>query len=895
MKSSEVRKAFLSYFAERGHVQVPSLPLVPAGDPTLLFTSAGMVQFKPYFMGLAEAPAKRMSSIQKVFRATDLDEVGDTTHLTFFEMMGNFSVGDYFKAEAIAWAWDFLTNVLSLPPEKLWATIYLDDEVAHDNWRKQGVPEERIIRYGEDQNYWFSGDVGPCGPDSEIFYDYGPQDDCPSCEPAHDGHRRFVEIWNLVFMMLYQHEDGSRSELPTKNIDTGSGLERMSMVLQGTQDAYATDLFRPSIERLEALTGRRYGDDPAVVRAFRIVAEHSRALTFLVADGVAPSNEGRGYVLRRVLRRAVYFGRGLGLTGPFVSELAATVIGQMSDVHPELQHQRTAIIRLIRDEEERFSETLRRGIEILEQTMDATSGKTISGDDAFRLYDTYGLPRELTREIASEKDFAVDDAGFDTAMEAQRERARASQRFTVDEMDAELAGALAAQKSEFVGYEAMEAETTIVALVKDRRSATTVSEGDACGVVLAITPFYPEGGGQVGDSGEIATPDGIVAVEDTQTVGEGAIVHYGRIVRGEVRVGDSATATVDAGRRAATMRNHTATHLVHAALREVLGTHVRQTGSLVAPDRLRFDFSHNSQVSPEELRLVERLVNAKVRQDVGVSTRQTSYQEAINEGVIAFFGDKYGAEVRVVEVPNGVAFASAELCGGTHCHHTGQVGLFVITSEGSVGSGTRRIEALTGEWAEEWAAAQRSRLHELTAIVGGGPAEVVERVRSLAGEVDQQRRRLARLERDQARGSLQGIMQGAEAVNGSSFLTARVEAANSEGMRELADGLREQIGSGIVVLGALLDGKPAFLAMVTSDLTGRGVHAGEIVKQVAAVAGGGGGGRPELAQAGGRDASKLDEALELAGELARKSLTSPPGASRVASEDLSVNKEGGNG
>jgi alanyl-tRNA synthetase len=647
----------------------------------------------------------------------------------------------------------------------------------------------------------------------------------------------------------------------------------MAAALNGNPDVYLTDLFKPSIEMVEELTGRRYGDDPSADRAFRVVAEHSRALTFLIADGVSPSNEGRGYVLRRVLRRAVYFGRSLGLTGSFLADIASGVIDRMARTHPELEHQRTAILRLIRDEEERFSETLRRGIDILEDAIEKATGKTISGAEAFRLYDTYGLPVELTREIAAGRGFSVDLEGFGREMEGQRERARASQKFSADEMDTELAASLASTPSAFVGYEALQAETTISAVVVDRAASEAADEGQSCAVALAITPFYPEGGGQVGDVGSIVGPNGVVTVHDTQQVSESTILHYGTVSQGRVAVGDKVQALVDADKRAATMRNHTATHLVHAALREVLGTHVRQTGSLVAPDRLRFDFSHNKAVTPEEIRRVESLVNAKIRQDVAVTTRETTYQEAINEGVIAFFGDKYGAEVRVVEVPNGVAFASAELCGGTHCHHTGQVGLFTIISEGSVGSGTRRIEALTGIASEEFAASQRARLFELSQIVGGPTSEVVERVRSLSAEADDLRKRLARSQREQARDSLSGLLDKATSADGSRILAARVEAANAETLREMADSLREQIGSGIVVLGAVVDGKPSFLAMVTSDLTGRGIHAGNLVKQVAALTGGGGGGRPELALAGGRDASRLDEALELARSVAEQSLS----------------------
>jgi alanyl-tRNA synthetase len=868
--SSDVRRAFIDYFGERGHLEVPSIPLVPAGDPSLLFTSAGMVPFKSYFMGLSEPPARRLASIQKVFRATDLDEVGDTSHLTFFEMMGNFSIGDYFKEEAIDWCWDFLTRVLGIPGDKLWVTIYLDDEVAHDAWIKQGVTEERILRYDQETNFWFSGDTGPCGPDSEVFYDFGPQPDCPDCEPAHDGHVRFLEIWNNVFTMYFRNADGSFSDLPRQNIDTGSGLERVSAVLQGTYNVYASDLFRPLIERIEDLSGRSYGNDKKGDRAFRVVAEHARALTFLVGDGVSPSNEGRGYVLRRLLRRAVYFGRGLGLDGPFVSEVAGTVVERMKEFHPNLGHQRAAILRLMKDEEDRFSQTLRRGIEILEGEIDKSgSSKVIAGDSAFRLYDTFGLPIELTSEIAAERGLSVDLEAYQQELEQQRERARAGQKFKPSEF---LSVDLSSVVTEFVGYDALEADTSVVATLEADDLVPALSEGHSGALALAASPFYPEGGGQVGDAGMIVEAGAQFVVEDTQRRGENLLLHFGRVVSGEIRVGNKVVARVDGERREATMRNHTATHLVHAALREVLGPHVRQTGSLVAPDRLRFDFSHGKPLTREELRQVERLVNAKIRQDVSVRTRLTGYQEAIAEGVIAFFGDKYGAEVRVVEVPNGVAFSSAELCGGTHCHRTGQVGFFVVVSEGSVGAGVRRIEALTGLSAEEWLGAQRDRIEELGSTLGAQPAELVLRARALSSELEALRRRVASAERERGRESLQVLIDRAASANGSRVLAERVDATSVEALRELADGIREKIGSGIVVLAAIFDGKPAFLAMVTPDLASRGIHAGKLVKQVAAVTGGGGGGRPEMAQAGGKDASKLEEALALARDVARRSL-----------------------
>ncbi|MCH7836407.1 MAG: alanine--tRNA ligase, partial [Chloroflexi bacterium] len=683
MKSEEIREAFLRFFEERSHKRMPGAPLVPPGDPTLLFTSAGMVQFKPYFMGQAKPPHPRLATVQKCFRTSDIDSVGDASHLTFFEMLGNFSVGDYFKAEAIPWAWEFVTSKewLGLDSDRLWAAVYLDDDEAFDLWR-QFLPAQRIRRYGEEHNYWFSGEVGPCGPCSELHYDLGPQFGCgPQCEPGHEECDRFLEIWNLVFMSFFC--DGEkRDPLPSTNIDTGAGLERMTVASlfeskewkdkSKLPSVYNTDLFAPIIRRIEELSGKRYGRDGVTDRAMRIVAEHARAVTFLIGDErtpVVPSNEERGYAVRRVLRRAVYFGRRyLGLEQPFLIDIAETTIRGMSGAYPELKGQRKFVMDILAPEEHRFEETLSRGLEMLEAAL-AEYGKTkeVPGEAAFLLHDTYGFPLELTAEIARERGITVDVAGFEAEMEKQRGRARAAGKGAETAAAAQAYAALGDIETAFRGYETLEIATTVLALLKQRRDgASAPSRADLKGgpyeavetadapaeveLFLAETPFYPEGGGQVGDCGEIIGPNGRVAVEDTQTVAERLIVHRGRVVEGRIAVGDAVTARVEPQHRQDTMRNHTGTHLLHAALRVVLGTHVRQSGSLVAPDHLRFDFTHTEPLTEEQIAEVQRLVNDKIRQDLPVETRQTSYDQAMSEGVLAFFGEKYGEEVRVVEV-----------------------------------------------------------------------------------------------------------------------------------------------------------------------------------------------------------------------------------------------------
>jgi len=863
MTSDELRVAFFNFFEGKGHKVIPSSSLIPHGDPTLLLTSAGMVQVKPYFLGEALPPGPRLVSCQKCFRATDIELVGDTTHLTFFEMLGNFSVGDYFKQEAISWAWEFVTQWLELPPERLWISILLDDEDSFDYWCQQGVPEERILRFAEEDNFWGpAGDSGPCGPCSEIFYDFGEEVGCgrPSCAPG-CGCGRFSEIWNLVFTQYNQDKDGQRTLLPKSNIDTGMGLERTAAAMQGKTSVYETDLFTPLIKRISELAKVRYGSDDVVDNTMRIIAEHSRGIDFLISDGVMPSNEGRGYVLRRLLRRAALFGKRLGLDEPFLAETARVTIEQMEHVYPELGQRRDFILEVIELEEARFGETLNTGLELIESMMierETAQAGEISGEDAFRLYDTYGFPLELTREIAAGRGFSVDLEGFEREMEKQRERAKTAQKFELAEQVVSK-GELDIKTTVFTGYSNLNQKTVILSLLVDNEFVETVKEGQEANLILADTAFYGEMGGQVGDTGEIRSPTGCFSVTDTVRMPADIIIHQGHVTEGSLTVGDEVTAEVDRERRLDIARNHTATHLLQAALRQVLGEHVQQRGSVVAPDRLRFDFSHLTAMTREEIGEVQRIVNEGIRQNLAVYDEDIPYKKAIEEGAIALFGEKYGDVVRVLRI--GRTPISTELCGGTHVSATGETGYFHIISEGSIGAGLRRIEAITGRGAERYIAQRLADLEKIGKHLDSELDEVVDKAQSLSTELKNERRRAQTLERKLAKKDTESLEKNTKKVRGIPVNASTVDSTRIDTLREMSDLLRDKMKSGIVALGTIWQDKPAFVVNVSPDLVKRGYKAGDIVKKVAEAAGGSGGGKANIAQGGGKHKDKVDEAF----------------------------------
>ena len=901
MTGDEIRNSFIGFFEDKGHLPMPSASLIPAGDPTLLFTSAGMVPFKPFFMGEQTPPNRRLTSSQKSFRTTDIDEVGDHKHLTFFEMLGNFSIGDYFKNHAVAYAWELATTRFHLPPESIYVTIHLDDDEAFAIWREEiGIPPERIYRYGDSDNWWGpAGAEGPTGPCSELHFDGGAPKGCaplmppeqltaqfrrelatgqpetpPGCHPNCDCER-FVELWNLVFMQFYQDAQGQRTPLPAPSVDTGMGLERAAAVLQDKPNVYETDLFRPIIDRAVQLSGRDYGVDREADYALRVVAEHARAAAFLIGDGVAPGNEGRGYVLRRVIRRAIRYGRRLGLTQPFLTEVAAVVMDNFSPAYPELAENRNFIQRVIGLEEERFGRTIDTGLPILEEELRNCGGQ-LSGPSVFLLYDTYGFPPELTAEIAREQGLAVDLPGFEGEMARQREQSRAAQGFSGGMEMLTAYENLGVGPSNFVGYTQLNQETVIAALLVDNEPVGHAIQGQAVELVLADTPFYAESGGQVGDQGIIAGPKGIFRVADTQSPVAGLIVHKGVVESGDISLGEPVSAQVDAVRRMDAARHHSGTHLLHAALRSVLGPHVRQAGSLVSPDRLRFDFSHVGPLSPEEQLSVQGLANGKVRENLIVSTRESTYAAAVREGALAFFGDKYGDTVRVVRMADDDAAADAaafsmEVCGGTHVHATGQVGTLFVLGESGIGGGMRRIEAVTGRAAEQLFLERTARLESLARKLQTPVVDLESRLDSFMQDTDDLRRRLAALERGNLRAEAEALLAQAQDIDGVTLIAGRTSANGAEGMREMGDFLKTRHPDGAVIaLGAVVNGNPLLVTMVTADLTGQGIHAGNIAREAARLMGGGGGGQPEMAQAGGRDAAQLDNALRRVADLVRQ-------------------------
>ena len=880
--SEELRRAFVRFFEERGHKHVPSSSLVPHNDSTVLLTTAGMQQMMPYFLGLETPPAQRMISIQKCFRTVDIDEVGDESHCTFFFMLGNFSVGDYFKPESIAWSWEFLTEVAGLPKDRFWPSVHPDDEESFALWRDGiGIPEEKISISGKNNNYlapednWWGpvGPTGPCGPDSEIYFDWGPVPGAPADDAPGSETGRFLEVWNNVFMVFFKGPDGSLTPLPKKNVDTGMGLERLAMVVQQKQSIYDTDLYQPIIQRAASLANTTYGQDKEHDRALRVIADHSRGATFLIADGVLPGNEGRSYVLRRILRRAIRFARlGLGLEKPFLAEMAAIVIDQFGAEFPELRERANQIKRVLTHEEESFGRTLAAGMGRFQTLVDGLRARdedTLPGAEAFRLYDTFGFPYDLTVELAKEQGIDLDLPGFEAAMAAQREASRGGAAFKdASRGRAEFYASLGAGKTVFQGYERHRSEARIVALVGPDGALEEAQAGQPVEVVLDRTPFYGESGGQIGDTGTIRTETGLIRIEDTQKPLPDLFVHRGIVEEGFVRSGEPAVAEIDDERRAAIRRNHTATHLLHKALQLVLGPDARQAGSLVAPDRLRFDFTSLDAVRPEQLRRVAEIVNGEVYADRPVTAEVKPIKEALAAGAMALFGEKYGEEVRVIAIPG----FSAELCGGTHVRHTGEIGPFLITSEGSVSAGIRRIEAVTGEAAVDLMLDQQRLLTDLGREfrltwqeVPAGVAATQDRLRAAERELERVRGQVAAARAGE-------LLERAVALDGTRVLAARVEAGSKDALRQLGDRLRDRLDSGVIVLGTLVDGRPSLLAMVTQDLIKRGVRAGDVVGAAAAILDGRGGGRPDLAEAGGKDAAKLDDALGAVPEIVKRAL-----------------------
>jgi alanyl-tRNA synthetase len=853
LSSNEVRQAFLDFFAERGHEVVASSPLVPGNDPTLLFTNAGMVQFKDVFLGLEKRGYDRAVTSQRCVRAggkhNDLENVGYTArHHTFFEMLGNFSFGDYFKREAIQYAWDFLTQTLELPQEKLWVTVFNDDDEAADIWLEEmKIDPARFTRMGEKDNFWAMGDTGPCGPCSEIFYDHGPHvAGGPPGSPDEDGDR-YVEVWNLVFMQFDRSADGTMKPLPKPSVDTGMGLERIAAVMQGVHSNYEIDLFAKLIEA----TAKTVGVENDGSSSLNVIADHIRACAFLIVDGVLPGNEGRGYVLRRIIRRAIRHGKKLGTDEPFFYRLVEPLAEEMGDAYPELPKARAHVEKVLKKEELRFAETLDQGMEILETAIGDLSGKQLPGEIVFKLYDTYGFPVDLTADIAREREITIDEEGFEAAMAEQRDRARAASKFA-----ASAEGAIDTEaESAFSGYEGTEGSGTIVALFRDGAQVETLSAGDEGAVILSSTPFYAESGGQIGDTGILAETGKLFQVVDTQKNGN-AIVHYGAVEEGELKANDSLDAIVDEERRQAIRLNHSATHLMHAALRMVLGDHVQQKGSLVAPDRLRFDFSHYEPVTPEQIAEIERLVNDEIRSNVAADTRLMSYDNAMQSGAVALFGEKYGDEVRVLRFGD----FSVELCGGTHVDRTGDIGVFKITSEGGIASGVRRIEAVTGKGALEWIDAREQTLAEVASLLKSNPDQAAVRVEQLLMQNKDLQKRLATARHALLTGERSDQEDEIQEIAGIKVLAARLHDVDAGLLREAVDRAKDKLQNAVIVLGTVEDGKVLLAAGVTKNNTDR-IRAGDLIKPVAERVGGKGGGRPDFAQAGGNKPEALDAAL----------------------------------
>ena len=869
MNSKQIRQKFLDFFADKGHKILPSASLIPHNDPSLLWINAGMAPFKPYFDGSETPPSTRIATSQKCIRTNDIENVGRTArHHTFFEMLGNFSFGDYFKAEAIKWGYEFLVKELGFEEEKLWISIYKDDDQAFEIWNKEiGVPKERIVRMDKDENFWEIG-TGPCGPCSEIHYDRGLEFGCDDgCQLGCDCDR-YLEIWNLVFTQYNKTESGEYLELPNKNIDTGVGLERLASVLQGAKTNFETDLFMPMINYIAEKADIEYGDNEEDDLAIKVIADHIRGITFAIGDGALPSNEGRGYIVRRMIRRAVRYAKVLELEMPFLYNIVDLVVDIMGEHYTKLKQKNDQIKRIIKQEELKFEATLEQGMNILNEylaELDDKGEKELSGKEVFTLYDTYGFPKELTEEIAEEKGFSIDKSGFDKEMEKQKKRARDAREVEQNNhKKLELYKEIREKHglSEFIGYDNYDSESKVIAIISEAEKIAEAKAGDELEVILDKTPFYAESGGQVGDKGVLKSDDFEAEVYDTGELAE-LTYHKVKIIKGQLKVGDQIKTEVTFELRKAAAKNHTATHLLHKALKEVLGEHVNQSGSLVAPNKLRFDFSHFEALTEEEIKEIEQIVNQKIQANIDLKKERMDFSKAKKEGAMALFNEKYGNEVRVVKIDE----FSKELCGGTHVEQTGEIGIFKILKESGIASGVRRIEAITGEDALDYIQQQEDKINQVADLLKSNPDEIVAGISDLQSKVKSLENEITQLKDKLAASSSSDIISQAEEINNIPVILHKVDGIDNDGLRKMGDNLKQELKSGIIILASHLADKVIFVAMVSDDLVDKGYNAGEIISDVANIAGGGGGGRPTMAQAGGSLPDKIGEAFDKAREI----------------------------
>jgi len=875
MGVNELREKYLSFFESKGHLRLKSFSLVPENDPSILLINAGMTPLKPYFTGEVKPPRTRVTTCQKCIRTADIERVGKTSrHGTFFEMLGNFSFGDYFKKEAITWAWEFVTQVLELPQDRLWVSIYNDDDEAFEIWNKEvGLPAERIVRMGKEDNFWEHG-TGPCGPCSEIYYDRGPEKGCgkTDCKVGCDCDR-YIEFWNLVFTQFSKEKDGSYSKLEKKNIDTGMGLERLACIMQGVDSLFEIDTVKNILNEVCRISGTNYGVNPKIDVSIRVITDHIRSTTMMISDGILPSNEGRGYVLRRLLRRAARHGKLLGLDKPFLADLVDTVVEVSKDAYPELEEKREYIKKVISIEEERFNLTIDQGLLILDEYIDKmkkSNSKVIPGELVFKLHDTYGFPLDLTREIAQENGFTVDEEGFEKEMEIQKTKAREA----LKKKDSSAWSTSSSFKLEgtfesaFCGYEHYNCESEILYILKDYQEAEAISEGDSAIIILGMTPFYAESGGQVGDTGEIETATGLFKVEDCKKTSDGIHLHYGKVIRGYIEKKQKGSARIHVRRRESIERNHTATHLLHKALRKVLGEHVMQAGSLVEAERLRFDFSHFEPVSEEDLRRVEDEVNSRILSEIPVEIEEMGINEAKSMGAMALFGEKYGDRVRVVKIGD----YSMELCGGTHVKSTGKIGQIKILYETGVAAGTRRIEAVTGYYALDYHREREILLKNISDLLKTSPQDSIRKIDGLIAELKSANKKIEQLQAKLVTARIDEILSHALEINGISIISAKLEGMDMDALRNTADVLKGKVSDGVIILASDYGEKVNIVAAATANAVKAGIHAGNIVKEAAKVVGGGGGGRPDMAQAGGKDVTKIEDALKRAVEIVKDQL-----------------------